>query len=94
MSRLGSLFEVLGRLVFGAAGGHVENPAYEGGEGIKTLWLSWEEMTYSGERTAIDTPSGVELSDLDRRLAAIFGQYFAQGGLNDAAVEELKPKRD
>jgi len=46
MSWLAAVLEFLAGLLDPTA---VSAPTYAGGEGIKTLWLSWEEMTYSGD---------------------------------------------
>ena len=47
-------------------------------------------MTYAGETPALAMPSGVDLSDLDRRLAVIFRNYFQEDGLSESAVDELE----
>jgi hypothetical protein len=63
---------------------------FPGGEGIKTLWLSWAEMTYSGETPGSDMRSRVDLSDVDRRVAVIFRDYFKEDVLHESAVADLE----
>jgi hypothetical protein len=63
---------------------------FTSGTDLKRAWLSWEEMSFSGETPEMDLPSGVDLSDLGRRIAVIFRDYFEENDLNEADVDELE----
>lgn len=91
MSRLGSLMEVPGNLLTGVLGGpsYAESPAFAGGAGIKAAWLSWQDMTYPDTPTS-GPGSSVDLSALDRQIAAIFDEYFRAGELDPGALEQLQ----
>ncbi len=91
MSRLGSVMDVVGKVLPGILGGpaYAESPAFAGGEGLKRAWLWWREMTYADAST-MGQGSSVDLSALDRLLTASFDEYFTAGELDPAALDQLE----